>query len=158
VFDLTGFEYDLFARESKLIVVDIDENEHKKDTVSIDQFIGTDVGDFLDKIDQKIEKKQQNDWQKKCIHWKNKWPVYQKGYDVNSVNMYEFVKALSELANEDSIVVSDAGSSYYVTSQSFTLKNIKQRYITSGAQADMGFSLPAAIGACVASDKPILGY
>jgi acetolactate synthase-1/2/3 large subunit len=154
---LTGFEYDLFARESRLIVVDIDENEHKKDTVSIEQFICSDVGDFLDQIEPNVEKKQLGDWQKKCIHWKNKWPVYQKGYDINTVNMYEFVKALSELAKEDSIVVSDAGSSYYVTSQSFTLKNIKQRYITSGAQADMGFTLPAAIGACVSSNKPVIG-
>ena len=154
---LTGFEYDLFARDAKLIVIDIDENEHKKDTVSIDQFIDADVGNFLNQVDQKNVKKQPNDWQKKCIHWKNKWPVYQKGYDVNSVNMYEFIKALSELVNEDSIVVADAGSSFYVTSQSFTFKNIKQRYITSGGQADMGFSLPAAIGACVSSNKPVIG-
>ena len=154
---LTGFEYELFARDSKLVVVDIDENEHKKHTVTIEQFIDADVGYFLDQINLKMEKKHSNNWQDKCIHWKNKWPVYQKGYDTNSVNMYEFVKALSELANEDSIVVSDAGSSYYVTSQSFTLKSINQRYITSGAQADMGFSLPAAIGACISANKPVIG-
>ena len=71
--------------------------------------------------------------------------------------MYEFIKALSELSREDSIVISDAGSSYYVTAQSFTLKDIKQRHITSGAQADMGFTLPAAIGASVASNKTVIG-
>jgi len=154
---LTGFEYDLFARSSKLVVVDIDEKEHKKNTVSIDHFINSDVGKFLEEIQHKVEKKQLGDWQKKCINWKNKWPVYQKGYDLNSVNMYEFIKALSELSREDSIVISDAGSSYYVTAQSFTLKNIKQRHITSGAQADMGFTLPAAIGASVASNKTVIG-
>ena len=154
---LTGFEYDLFARNAKLIVVDIDEDEHKKNTVSIEQFICSDVGDFLDQVDKKIEKKQLDNWQKKCVQWKNKWPVYQKGYDINTVNMYEFVKALSELANEDSIVVSDAGSSYYVTAQSFIIKNSKQRLITSGAQADMGFTLPAAIGACISSNKSVIG-
>jgi len=154
---LTGFEYDLFARSSKLVVVDIDEKEHKKNTVSIDHFINSDVGKFLEEIQHKVEKKQLGDWQKKCINWKNKWPVYQKGYDLNSVNMYEFIKALSELSREDSIVISDAGSSYYVTAQSFTLKDIKQRHITSGAQADMGFTLPAAIGASVASNKTVIG-
>jgi acetolactate synthase I/II/III large subunit len=153
---LTGFEYELFARDSKLIVVDIDENEHKKNTVTIDQFIDADVSNFLDQINLKIEKKHFGDWQDKCIHWKNKWPVYQKGYDDSTVNMYEFIKALSELANEDSILVSDAGSSYYVTSQSFTFKSINQRFITSGAQADMGFSLPAAIGACISANKSVI--
>ena len=154
---LTGFEYKLFARESKLIVVDIDEDEHKKNTVNIDQIICADVGDFLENIENKIAPKSSKDWSNKCIHWKNKWPVYQEGYDTDTVNMYEFTKALSELASEDSIVVSDAGSSYYVTSQSFTLNNKKQRYITSGAQADMGFTLPAAIGACIAANKPVIG-
>ena len=71
--------------------------------------------------------------------------------------MYEFTKTLSELASEDEIVVSDAGSSYYVTSQSFTFNSNKQRYITSGAQADMGFTLPAAIGTCIAANKSVVG-
>jgi len=154
---LTGFEYELFARSSKLVVIDIDEKEHKKNTVSIDYFIKSDVGVFFQTIQDRVDKKQHGDWQEKCIYWKNKWPVYQKGYDLNSVNMYEFVKALSELSTEDSIVVSDAGSSFYVTAQSFILKNINQRHITSGGQADMGFTLPAAIGACVASNKPVIG-
>ena len=154
---LTGFEYELFARNSKLIVVDIDEDEHKKDTVDIDQFIHADVGNFLSKFANKITPKILGDWQNKCVHWKNKWPVYQGGYDPDTVNMYEFTKTLSELASEDEIVVSDAGSSYYVTSQSFTFNSNKQRYITSGAQADMGFTLPAAIGACIAANKPVIG-
>jgi acetolactate synthase-1/2/3 large subunit len=154
---LTGFEYELFGKNSKLVVIDIDEDEHKKDTVNIDQFIHTDVRYFLENIESKITPKTLGNWQNKCIHWKNKWPVYQKGYDIDTVNMYEFIKTLSELVNEDSIVVSDAGSSYYVTSQSFTLKSNKQRYITSGAQADMGFTLPAAIGASVAANKPVIG-
>lgn len=154
---LTGFEYELFARNSKLVVVDIDEDEHKKDTVDIDQFVHADVGCFLSEFENKITPKTSGGWQKKCVHWKNKWPVYQEGYDANTVNMYEFIKALSELASEDEIVVSDAGSSYYVTSQSFTLNSNKQRYITSGAQADMGFTLPAAIGACIAANKTVIG-
>ena len=154
---LTGFEYELFARNSKLIVVDIDEDEHKKDTVDIDQFIHADVGNFLSKFANKITPKILGDWQNKCVHWKNKWPVYQGGYDADTVNMYEFTKTLSELASEDEIVVSDAGSSYYVTSQSFTFNSNKQRYITSGAQADMGFTLPAAIGTCIAANKSVVG-
>ena len=154
---LTGFEYELFARDSKLVVIDIDEDEHKKDTVSIDQFIHADVGGFLSNIESKVTPKALGYWQEKCVYWKNKWPVYQEGYDTNTVNMYEFTKTLSELASEDAIVVSDAGSSYYVTSQSFTLNSNRQRYITSGAQADMGFTLPAAIGACIAANKPVVG-
>jgi len=154
---LTGFEYDLFGRNSKLVVVDIDEAEHKKNTVKIDHFIKADISDFLDQVKTKIEPKKRTDWNQKCVHWKKIWPVSQGGYDTSTVNMYEFTKVMSELADNESIVVSDAGSSYYVTSQSYLLKRQSQRYITSGAQADMGFTLPAAIGACIAAQKPVIG-
>jgi acetolactate synthase-1/2/3 large subunit len=129
----------------------------RKNTVKVDHLINTDVGDFLDFVNDKIQSKNNKEWQNKCIHWKDKWPVYQSNYDNNKVNMYEFVKNLSELMNKDSIVVSDAGSSYYVTSQALTFNNNNQRYITSGAQADMGFTLPAAIGVCIASKKSVIG-
>ena len=154
---LTGFEYELFGREAKLVVIDVDEAEHKKNTVKIDHYINADVGEFINNISNKVQPKPDGDWQKKCIQWKNKWPVSQDNYDTDTVNMYEFTKALSELADNNVIVVSDAGSSFYVTSQSFTLKNISQRYITSGGQADMGYTLPAAIGACVASGRSVVG-
>lgn len=154
---LTGFEYDLFGREAKLIVVDIDKEEHQKNTVNIDELICADVGNFIDEMESRITPKVSGDWQSKCIRWKNKWPVYQGGYDADTVNMYEFTKVLSDVANKEAIIVSDAGSSYYVTSQSFMFHDKGQRYITSGAQADMGFTLPAAIGACIASNKPVIG-
>ncbi|MEG0579561.1 MAG: thiamine pyrophosphate-binding protein, partial [Niameybacter sp.] len=44
----TGYNYDLFLRGAKkFIVVDIDEEEHKKDTVHIDKIINADAKDFI---------------------------------------------------------------------------------------------------------------
>ena len=65
---------------------------------------------------------------------------------------------LSEKNKPNSITISDAGSAYYVASQTLQIKQ-QQRYIISGAQADMGFTLPASIGAAVASsnNKNIIG-
>ena len=153
----TGFEYNLFGREATLVVIDIDKEEHQKNTVKIDQFINADVGLFLEKVMNKISPKPRTEWQSKCLDWKNKWPVYQGDYDVDNINMYEFTNTLSKLLGENSIVVSDAGSAFFITSQSLKITHTSQRYITSGAQADMGFSLPAAIGACLASKSPVIG-
>ena len=36
---LTGFEYNLFARDAIIDVIDIDQNEHKKNTIKISNFI-----------------------------------------------------------------------------------------------------------------------
>ena len=44
----TGYNYELFLREAKnVVVVDIDEEEHKKGTVHIDKVINADAKDFL---------------------------------------------------------------------------------------------------------------
>jgi acetolactate synthase-1/2/3 large subunit len=75
----------------------------------------------------------------------------------NGINIYYFLSELSKRNKSDAITISDAGSAYYTTSQSLKIRN-KQRYITSGAQADMGFTLPASIGVAVASNnKNIIG-
>jgi len=57
--------------------------------------------------------------------------------------------------HDDTTVVSDAGSAYYVTAQALKIEK-NQRFITSGAQADMGFTLPASIGASIASKSEVV--
>ena len=49
-------------------------------------------------------------------------------------------------------MISDAGSAFYIVSQSLRIRR-GQRYITSGGQADMGFGLPALVGASIASGR-----
>ena len=45
----TGFEYDYFAREAHVLVVDINPQEYEKGTLAIDSFINADVKDFMRK-------------------------------------------------------------------------------------------------------------
>jgi len=155
---VTGFRYETFAREAKKFVVDIDENEHKKGTIFIDYILMANVKDFLKNC--KIKYKTDQFWINKCISWRDKWPVFNDNYKDTSkgINMYYFLHKLSEKNKPNSITISDAGSAYYVASQTLQIKQ-QQRYIISGAQADMGFTLPASIGAAVASsnNKNIIG-
>lgn len=150
---VTGFRYETFAREAKIIVVDIDKHEHKKNTIKIDAEINADVKYFLGQV-HNIDYKTDQSWIDKCICWRNKWPVFNDEYKdtSNGINIYNFVEKLSEKNKIDAITISDAGSAYYATSQCLKITD-NQRYITSGAQADMGFSLPAAIGAAIASER-----
>jgi acetolactate synthase-1/2/3 large subunit len=59
--------------------------------------------------------------------------------------MYSFSKKLSEVS-KDAIVVTDAGSAYYVLAQSL----INNKILLPAAQGEMGFALPATIGAAIA--------
>jgi len=52
----------------------------------------------------------------------------------------------------DSVVVSDAGSAFYAVSQGIRIKD-GQRYITSAAQAEMGYTIPACIGISIARGR-----
>lgn len=148
---LTGYEYELFAREANLVVIDIDPDEHRKNTVSIDQLIHSDVTEFFVKFTAPRSLESWNGWGATCRKWREQWPVCLPSYaeEQEGVNKYLFVEKLKDHLKADSVVVSDAGSSYYVTSQALKIRD-QQRYLTSGAQADMGFTLPAAIGASVA--------
>jgi acetolactate synthase-1/2/3 large subunit len=150
---VTGFRYDTFAREAKVVVVDIDKHEHKKKTIKIDVEINSDVKHFLKQVEN-VEYRADQWWVDKCISWRDKWTVFLNEYTdtTNGINIYYFIQKLSEKNKSDAIVISDAGSAYYATSQALKV-TAQQRYITSGAQADMGFSLPAAIGAAVASNR-----
>lgn len=155
---LTGFEYKMFAREAKVIVVDIDSVEHKKNTVKIDQLINADVKKFLQKINlENNPNLQRDEWLLKCQSWREKWPVALKSYEEKDkkINKYTFVEHLNQYTKDDTVIVADAGSAYYVTAQALKIK-ANQRYITSGAQADMGFTLPAAIGASFAKKGEVV--
>lgn len=150
----TGQQYEYFAREAKVIAVDIDPYEHMKNTVHVDQVIVADAKRVMEKLLKAdgLSLCGYEEWAKICLGWKNKYPVCLKEYydDSNGINMYVFVEELSKAMKDDSVLVTDAGSAVYVPAQGLKTRSVSQRYITSGAQAEMGFTLPAAIGVCMA--------
>ncbi len=155
----TGHQYELFGREAKVIVLDVDAEEHRKNTVKIDRFIHADAADFLSRFRTlELSFRSPSEWSEKCLSWKTKWPVCLPEYadDAEGINLYYFTNRLATLAPKKAVVISDAGSSFYVISQGFMFQE-GQRYVTSGGQAEMGYTLPAAIGASTASPgNPIL--
>jgi acetolactate synthase-1/2/3 large subunit len=151
----TGHEYRTFAREAKLFVVDIDSEEHEKKTVKIHRFIHADVKDFLKGIIKNdIRTSDDGSWVACCRKWKTQWPVCLPEYADSSkgINLYYFTEVLSSQMSTEDTIISDAGSAFYVISQAVKLKE-GQRYITSGAQAEMGYTLPACIGVAFAKNK-----
>ena len=150
----TGYNYKTFAREAKVVVVDIDKAEHSKNTVKIDQFIHSDLKDFIcgKRITVSVPQ-----WQQTCLSWRKKWPIIPpKKSDDTGIDLYDFTGKLNKHKPDDSVVISDAGSAYYVCSQATGISG-NNRYITSSAQAEMGFTLPACIGAAFAGSPCVIG-
>ena len=150
---VTGYDYSTFAREAKVIVVDIDKDEHSKDTVKIDKFIHSDAKEFLQK---NIFNRNRTEWNEICLRWRSKWTICLEKNPSEKVDLYYFTHCLNKLKRFDDVVISDAGSAYYVCSQATEIID-NQRYITSSAQAEMGFTIPACIGAAFAKGGDVIG-
>lgn len=149
----TGHEYSTFARKARTVVVDIDPEEHRKNTVRIDSFIEADLRELLPLLVDRIHMGGIDAWRHTCQRWKTMWPVCLPSYSApGPVNLYYFAEILSRCLRSDDVVVSDAGSAFYVCAQGLRL-NSRQRLVTSGGQAEMGFTLPAAIGVSMARKR-----
>ena len=152
-----GYEYHMFARSAKKVVVDVDKTSHRKKTISIDLYIDSDAKEFL-KIANTLDAIHFDEkWLSIAIGWKKKYPVCLKEYACldKRINLYYFIEYLSNELKNDDVIVSDAGSVYYAVSQGVKLK-AGQRYITSGALATMGYTLPASIGVAIGTGKRVI--
>ena len=68
------------------------------------------------------------------------------------VNPYFFIETLTDLMNEDALAVAGNGTACVVLFQAGRVKRGQRMFWNSGC-ASMGYDLPAAIGACLASGK-----
>ncbi len=66
-----------------------------------------------------------------------------------------FINSLSKYITKDSVIVTDAGQSFFYTTRDLDLVE-GSRVICSYSQADMGFAIPASIGVYFACQKPVI--
>ena len=123
--------------------------EHSKKTRDSLELIMADAFQFSKQISSyvpsSITKNDRHSWFENCMKMKSLLPVQEQSSQTGSVSIYDVIKQICKNCGDNDFLVSDAGSAYYVASIMFKREK-SQRYITSGAQADMGFSLPAAVG------------
>ena len=72
----------------------------------------------------------------------------------NSINSFRFINSLSKVLKGNENIVTDMGTSFTCTMQSFKTKK-KQRLFTSSGIAAMGFGLPGIIGAYFADKNKL---
>jgi acetolactate synthase-1/2/3 large subunit len=151
----TGYEYDLFGKNAKKIAVDVDPIELRKGTINLDIAVQCDAKYFIQMLrghlaHHRIHVPEQ--WVKRCQSWKKRYPPVTEEMikTAHPVSIYDFFDRLSTLSEENTVLVADAGSSYFVASQAFKVK-YGQRIIIPAALGTMGFSVPMAIGAYFAA-------
>lgn len=160
----TGYVYEEFAREAKKIYVDIDKAELDKFPVQPDLSIHCDAKIFLQALVKAIKIKQLDfssinldNWVNQCVNWKLRYPVNLPEYKSQKkyINSFDLIDVLtSELGEHEIIIPTASGSGFTSFHQAANIKK-GQIVFTSNGFAEMGFDIPGAIGAAIATGKTI---
>ena len=149
----TGPDIKKFAREAKVIIVDIDSLEHTKSCLNIDRLIVADVKKVIKSLLKKKINKTSKKWLDKCHHWKKIFPRLEEHNKSDKlVDLYELADSLSKTMPDNSLLVTDSGMIELVLPTNINFKK-NQRCIHPASQGSMGFALPGIIGAYFASKK-----
>ena len=145
----TGTNLDTFAREAKIIQVDIDANELGSN-IDVDMEICCDIKEFLNKLSHQPLKVDTKDWLNTLSIYKNKFSST-VGIDNNEKIPNLIISKIGQFLNDEIICV-DVGQHQMWTAQSLDTK-MNQRILFSGGMGAMGFALPCSVGACIGSNK-----
>jgi acetolactate synthase-1/2/3 large subunit len=155
---ITGGVPSSFARESKIVVVDIDKNELSKQRgLKIHLKINQNLNIFLDDLIEQLKEYKEGrpkKWLIKCQEWKNKYPIIEKSYYKQNkfVNPYVFFGELSNLLNNKSTIIADDGGHLTWAIQAFKVKK-GQKLFSAFGNSPMGYAFPASIGASILGNK-----
>jgi len=152
----TGSPLKSWAREAKVVVVDIDPAELRKFptfekplALSINSDAGTFISALLDHV-RDADLPQFNAWRTRVAAWRNRYPACHPSYrKEEATNPYVFVDRLSEHLRADDVIVVDTGCAIAWMLQGFRFKE-GQRLLHAFNNTPMGYSLPAAIGSAFA--------
>ena len=140
---------DTYAKQAKIIHMDIDSSEINKN-VQVDVAVLGDCKETLVELTRLVKANKHTAWIESFDeHEKTEYAsviekeIYPKE---GPLNMGEVVRAVSEATNHEAVLVTDVGQNQMMAARYF--KYTKNRSIvTSGGLGTMGFGVPAALGA-----------
>lgn len=155
-----SYNWASFARYAKRIIIDIDESELHKKTVKGDILIHSDAKVFITKLLGSISEDFSVDksWLKWCLARKEKYPIVLDEYKTPNdhyVHPYSFIEKLTEVLDENAVLVAGNGTACVVLFQAGIVKAGQRIFWNSGCAA-MGYALPAAVGAALAENRDVV--
>lgn len=141
----TGVDYCKFARNAKLIVVDIDEDEHKKNELQIDRVVVQDLKNLFvllgpDKLTGDIAP-----WAATCQRWKGLFVHEPHFASIDRIDLYDLTQVLSNKLADDAIIITDSGLIEVILPSNLNFGS-DRRSIHPVSQGAMGFAIPAVLG------------
>jgi acetolactate synthase-1/2/3 large subunit len=150
----TGFAWDEFVPEGKVVHVDLDISELKKQHPMKTLTINADANEFLGKLLIGASPAPNwAEWLAFCEMVKTLLPLSEDSNKTapGFVNPFDLMSEISKLAfDEDTIIPCSSGAAFTVAMQAFELKG-DQKMVTNKGMASMGYGLSGSIGAAFAN-------
>ncbi|MBF0272105.1 MAG: thiamine pyrophosphate-binding protein [Magnetococcales bacterium] len=156
---MIGYEHSEFAREGKIIQVDIDATELTKTADLADVGILADAGQFLEALIHRfaanpLNPNPVNDWTRHCVECRTRYPLVGPEHQESNgfLNSYQVIDKLCDHFKADQVITTDMGTALLSGHEAIRIKQ-GQRLMTSTGLGEMGYGLPSAIGASFALNK-----
>lgn len=141
-----------FARDAKILHIDIDPAEINKNIVVNADVIG-DVREVLMALNRLLEPCEHTDWKREVEEAKGRFPLT---YDRSELSGPYLVEKICEKTKGDAIIVTEVGQHQMWAAQYYRFHRPRQ-FLTSGGLGTMGYGLGAAIGAQIGCpDKQVI--
>lgn len=142
-------------KKTKIIHIDIDPAEIGKNIVPDIPVVG-DIKDVLTQLNGLLTNyNADGEWKAYIDDIKAKYTYKEKTDDNGFVNPRHFIKCLSARAGENAYVSTEVGQNQIWVSNNYSFSD-PRHFITSAGFGTMGYGLPAAIGASVASGETVI--
>lgn len=152
-----GYDLSELARAAIIDVVDIDPQEANKHSARTRLGIACDAAFFIQTLMERLkleEISKKEEWIAQCNRYQEQFPWVGVEHEDKEgfMNSYRFMERLNQFFKPNQMVVTDMGTALLCGHQVLRLKP-GQRLMTSTGLGEMGFGLPAAIGASFALDR-----
>lgn len=150
---ITAFNEEHFGFRAKKVIVDVDEKEIAKLTMTNVYPVVSDVKAFMDVLSERMDfSADYSAWLRSCRYIKAKFPILAEKQDkAEYVNLYKVTKCISDFSlADDTIVISSTSRCNTAGHIAFCHKE-GQKTISSMGMGSMGFAIPSAVGAYYAN-------
>lgn len=149
----TGFNYEAYAKNAKLVMVDIDQAELDKAKLHPYMKICSDAKVFINSLlKADIQVPDHSEWIGICKNWNEKYPVINPSWreEAEVANSYVLVDSISSQMTADDVYCGGrAGTCVDTIIHAFKVKK-GQKVIATKGLSSMGYGVPAALGAAIA--------
>lgn len=140
-----------FAKNAKIIHIDVDEAEINKNII-VDLGIVGDAKSVLSALNLLLKQQNHPQWMKEIRQLKDQYPLR---YDTNVLTGPYIVEQIDLLTDSEAIITTEVGQNQMWAAQFYHFKRPRQ-LISSGGLGTMGYGLGASMGAKYAiKDKPV---